>query len=73
MKLTATEAPKDKAINLEGLVRQSAFLGETWDYVFQPKDSGLQFRVAAPPADVFQVGAPAWLQIDPAQIVPIVD
>ncbi|MCJ9671337.1 ABC transporter ATP-binding protein [Neorhizobium sp. BETTINA12A] len=73
MKLSATEAPREKAINLQGSVRQSSFLGETWDYVFQSTDSGLQFRVAAPPADVFEVGAPAWLQIDPAQIVPIAD
>ena len=73
MKLSATEVSADKAINLSGSVQQSSFLGETWDYVFQSHNGGLQFRVAAPPADVFAVGAPAWLQIDPAQIVPIVD
>ncbi len=73
MKLSRTEISRDKAINLEGSVTQSSFLGETWDYVFQSRDGGLQFRVAAPPADVFPVGAPAWLQIDPAQIVPIAD
>jgi ABC-type Fe3+/spermidine/putrescine transport system ATPase subunit len=73
MKLSATETAAEKAINLEGSVKQSSFLGETWDYVFQSREGGLQFRVAAAPADVFQVGASAWLQIDPKQIVPIVD
>jgi len=72
MKLSG-EPGTNGAINLQGSVKQSAFLGETWDYVFQAKDGGTEFKVVAPPADVFEVGAPTWLAIDPRQIVPIVD
>ena len=73
MKLSAKKPANGSGINLPGAVKQSAFLGETWDYIFQSKDNGIELKVAAPPADVFEVGAPAWLQIDPRQIVPIAD
>lgn len=73
MKLSPERRGEGSAINLCGSVKQSSFLGETWDYVFQSDAGGQQFRVVAPPADVFPVDSPVWLQIDPAQIVPIVD
>jgi ABC-type Fe3+/spermidine/putrescine transport system ATPase subunit len=73
MRLSADKPANSSGINLSGAVKQSAFLGETWDYVFQSKDNGVELKVVAPPADVFDVGAPAWLQIDPRQIVPIAD
>jgi ABC-type Fe3+/spermidine/putrescine transport system ATPase subunit len=56
---------------LEGLVVERAFLGETWDYIFAGRDSNLRLKVTAPPAAVFEVGSPAWLEVDPRQMVPI--
>src|SRR5690606_747734 len=73
MRLSTTKPADGEAIRLEGTVAQSAFLGETWDYLFRPASGDMEFKVVAPPAVVFQVGAPAWLQIDPHQIVPISD
>ncbi|TKT76733.1 ABC transporter ATP-binding protein [Aquamicrobium sp. LC103] len=71
MRLSASEPHDGSGIKLPGSVKQSAFLGETWDYVFQASNSDAEFKVAAPPADVHEVGAPAWLEIDPKQIVAI--
>ena len=73
MRLSTARPADGEAIRIEGTVAQSAFLGETWDYLFRPANGDTEFKVVAPPADVFEVGAPVWLQIDPRQIVPIVD
>jgi ABC-type Fe3+/spermidine/putrescine transport system ATPase subunit len=59
-------------IALDGRITERAFLGETWDYVFATRDGALTLKVAASPATVFEVGAEAWIELDPAQMVPIV-
>jgi ABC-type Fe3+/spermidine/putrescine transport system ATPase subunit len=58
-------------IVVSGSVTERAFLGETWDYVFAARDAQLRLKVAAPPASVFEVGADAWVEMDPHQMVPI--
>ncbi len=58
-------------IALGGRIAERAFLGETWDYQFAARDGGLTLKVAAPPDTVFEVGAEAWVELDPGEMVPI--
>jgi len=58
-------------IALGGRIAERAFLGETWDYQFAGRDGGPTLKVAAPPATVFEVGAEAWVELDPGEMVPI--
>jgi iron(III) transport system ATP-binding protein len=44
------------------------YLGESWDYTVAPDGSGTTLRVAAPPLQVLDVGAPVWLEFDPRQM-----
>jgi len=39
--------------------------------MFSARDTKLALKVAAPPVAVFEVGAEAWIEIDPKQMVPI--
>jgi hypothetical protein len=50
---------------------QRSFLGEHWDYVFGPENSGLRLKVAAQPSELHEVGSAAWLSIDPKLMVAI--
>ena len=52
-------------------ISERAYLGEFWDYVVAPAEGALRLRVTAPPLDVYQVGDPAWLELDPSQMAPI--
>ncbi len=61
----------DNLVPITGGVIQRTFLGEHWDYTFQPKDSGLQLKVAAPPSEVFEIGDAAILALDPSLMVAI--
>jgi iron(III) transport system ATP-binding protein len=56
---------------VQATVAERTFLGESWDYVVRPADSGLKLRVAAPPLDVHDIGAPVWLEIDPRQLAVV--
>ena len=56
---------------IPGHVVQRAYLGEHWDYVVRPADSGLQLRVTARPHEVFEVGETVWLEVDPRQMAHI--
>jgi iron(III) transport system ATP-binding protein len=58
-------------IALAGRIAERAFLGETWDYQFAAQGGGPTLKVAAPPATVFEVGAEAWVELDPGEMVPI--
>lgn len=73
MRLSRAPSDDSRSTALRGVVAESAFLGETWDYLFRAHAGGTEFKVAAPPADVYDVGATAWLEIDHRQIVPIAD
>jgi ABC-type Fe3+/spermidine/putrescine transport system ATPase subunit len=58
-------------IALAGKISERAFLGETWDYHFAAERGGPTLKVAAPPTTVFEVGGEAWVELDPAEMVPI--
>ncbi|WP_028035420.1 ABC transporter ATP-binding protein [Chelativorans sp. J32] len=70
LRLCAKEPIAPGQITLRGKVVERAFLGETWDYMFASEES-MRLRVVAPPSDVFEIGAEAWVQLDPSQMVPI--
>jgi iron(III) transport system ATP-binding protein len=69
-----TERPDGGAgrVVLEGRIARRAFLGESWTYVFAPVTGGTQFTVTTAPDKVLDDNAPAWLTLNPAQLVPIV-
>jgi iron(III) transport system ATP-binding protein len=50
---------------------QRTFLGETWDYIVSPVNSGLKLKVATPPAEVYEVGDTVWLEFDPLQMAAV--
>jgi iron(III) transport system ATP-binding protein len=52
-------------------VVERAYLGEFWDYIVAPANGALRLKVTAPPLEVYAVGEPAVLAIDPAQMAPI--
>ncbi|MDJ0390561.1 ABC transporter ATP-binding protein [Roseomonas sp. E05] len=56
---------------LPATVAQRTYLGESWDYVVRPQESGLQLRVTAPPLQVHEVGEQVWLELDPQQIAVV--
>ena len=56
---------------IAGQVTDRTFLGEHWDYTFQPAHSELRLKVSAPPSDVFEVGSHAVLALDPALMVAL--
>jgi iron(III) transport system ATP-binding protein len=51
---------------------ERAFLGESWDYIVAPADSGLRLRVAAVPSEVFEAGDTVWLTLDPQQMMVVI-
>ncbi|MBV9734412.1 MAG: ABC transporter ATP-binding protein [Acidisphaera sp.] len=67
----APPAAGDGVALVEGRLLQRTYLGESWDYVVAPLDSGLRLKVAALPAEVFEVGETVWLRFDPRQMAPI--
>ena len=50
-------------------ITRRVFLGESWDYVVRPGETGLELRVSAAPAQVHDVGSKVWLSLDPSQVV----
>ena len=60
--------PDDGPIRLEARLVERAFLGESWDYIVSPVNSELRLKVAATPAQVFEVGETLWLKFDPQQM-----
>ncbi len=71
LKLERTAATINGRLPIAGQVTKRVFLGEHWDYTFQPVNSGLHLKVAAAPSDVFEVGSSAVLALDPALLVAI--
>jgi ABC-type Fe3+/spermidine/putrescine transport system ATPase subunit len=54
-----------------GQVIERVFLGETWEYVVAPADSGLRLKITTSPVRVFDVGEKVWLEFDPQQMTLI--
>jgi ABC-type Fe3+/spermidine/putrescine transport system ATPase subunit len=71
IKLHATRPAAGEAIVLGGSILDRAFLGETWDYSLRLGGDDLRLRATAPPASVFSIGQDVFVEIDPANIVPI--
>ena len=67
----ATSAPAESALAVAGEIVERAYLGESWDYVAVPVESGLRLKVSAPPVQIFEVGEKIWLEFDPRQMAPI--
>ena len=56
---------------LPAAIAARVFLGETWDYGVTLPGTDQKLRVAAPPFDVFDVGAPVWIEFDPRQMAVV--
>jgi iron(III) transport system ATP-binding protein len=52
-------------------IAERAYLGEFWNYVVVPASGSIKLKVTAPPLQVYEVGAAAWLAVDPGQMAPI--
>ena len=61
--------PPCGAIGVPGALLTRSFLGESWEYGFQPDAGGQAIRVVAVPSHVVPAGQPVWLAIDPARLV----
>ncbi len=68
--LSAAEPATDNLLKLRGRIKERAFLGETWDYVFVT-DSGLELRIVARPHEIYALGAEVWATAARDQIVQI--
>ncbi|MDQ8729753.1 ABC transporter ATP-binding protein [Bradyrhizobium sp. LHD-71] len=69
--LHAARPANGDSIVLPGSIVDRSFLGETWDYALQLADGSLKLRVTSPPTSIFDVGQNVFIEIDPANIVPI--
>jgi ABC-type Fe3+/spermidine/putrescine transport system ATPase subunit len=67
----AAPAARDGCLSVGVTVVERAFLGEHWDYLVRPRESGLTLRVTTSPMDDFAVGAFAWLEFEPRQMALI--
>lgn len=64
-------APVAGVPSLPATIAARVFLGETWDYGVALPGTEHKLRVAAPPFDVFDVGAPVWIEFDPRQMAVV--
>jgi len=67
----AAPAARDGCLSVGVTVVERAFLGEHWDYLVRPRESGLTLRVTTSPLDDFPIGASAWLEFEPRQMALI--
>jgi ABC-type Fe3+/spermidine/putrescine transport system ATPase subunit len=66
--------PPEKARHVAaGRVIERAFLGETWEYVVVPMDSGLLLKITTSPVRVFDIGEKVWLEFDPERMTLIAE
>jgi ABC-type Fe3+/spermidine/putrescine transport system ATPase subunit len=56
---------------IPGKIVERAYLGESWDYLIAPRDTGLQLRASAPASTIFDRNEPVWLEIDPRLVAHI--
>lgn len=67
----APAAERDGCTSVGVIVLERVFLGEHWDYIVRPRDGASSLRVTTSPADDIQVGANAWLELEPRQMALI--
>lgn len=66
------DAVSDDALwTIPSVVRERVYLGDSWDYTFNPRDSGEVIRVSAPPHDVFEAGEEVQLSIRPELVIRV--
>jgi len=70
--LRRTAPVPDEPCVIQSRLVERSFLGESWDYIVAPVESGLRLRVAAVPSEIFEVGETVWLAIDPQQMMAVV-
>ncbi|HZS85690.1 MAG TPA: ABC transporter ATP-binding protein [Stellaceae bacterium] len=61
----------DRGCAVPGRLVERAFLGSSWDYVVAPGGGPLRLRVAAPPAQIFDIGDDVRIEFDPRQMVAV--
>jgi iron(III) transport system ATP-binding protein len=72
MRLSATPPAEREGCTPVGVVvLERAFLGEHWDYIVRPRHGTASLRVMTSPSNDIQVGADAWLELEPGQMALI--
>jgi iron(III) transport system ATP-binding protein len=66
---TAPDAGGQPSVPVE--IVERAYLGESWTYVVVPLEGATRLKVMTPPLEVHDVGASAWLELDPRQMAAI--
>lgn len=61
----------DDPVRVQVRLVERAYLGEYWDYVVSPVDSGVRLKVAATSSQVFEVGETLWLKFDLQQMARV--
>ena len=64
----SSSVPDAGSITIPGAITSRSFLGDSWEYAFQPR-GGPAVRVAATPEEAYAAGQDLWLTIDPAKLV----
>jgi iron(III) transport system ATP-binding protein len=52
---------------IEGTVMERAYLGEYWEYLVRPQNSGARIRVTTEPLTIHEVSDQVWLRLDPSR------
>ncbi len=63
--------PAGPHLAVPGQILERAYLGEFWEYVVAPDQSGLRLRVVASPRAVFDAGQAVWIELDPEQMIAL--
>jgi iron(III) transport system ATP-binding protein len=63
--------PAERQHTVAVQIVERAYLGESWTYVVVPQEGSTRLKVMTPPLDVHDVGATAWLELDPVQMAAI--
>jgi iron(III) transport system ATP-binding protein len=56
---------------IEGTIVERAYLGEYWEYVVRPQQSGARIRVTTEPLSIHEVNDSVWLRLDPSRAARI--
>lgn len=71
MRLSNAPAQRDGFTSVGVVVLERAFLGEHWDYIVRPHQGAHSLKVMTSPSSDIQVGASAWLELEPRQMALI--
>ena len=71
MRLSNTPPQRDGCTSVGVVVLERAFLGEHWDYIVRPHQGAASLKVMTSPVNDIQIGASAWLELEPRQMALI--